>query len=266
MEELQTYLYVDIVDGCLKIIPQNLRQLRNSLKTLRLLIDGLEKANPQNEDELFLTMNTCRENIYRIYDLTDHEFVDEKMIRSATNFLDNKEKRDRKVKSMGASKYIYNYVTHLVSFINRNEDWEIIKETLKEEINVAINENKKPLTFLSYAFDDNIFAYFIYHFFKRNGGLIYIDSLMGEEHSNGKDIKEAIYPWIDKSKQFLFLRSMNSDSHQIRQWCSWEIGYAYNHVNKDRFFYVQVGLVTGSKSRLIDDFNKMMGIDKGIIF
>ena len=121
-----------------------------------------------------------------------------------------------------------------------------------------------PISFLSYTFLDTAYGFYLFLLFLDNGGFIYFDAILGKPLSNGTNIKKALNIWIKRSSQFLFLRSVNSDNGGIRQWCSWEIGSAFNYCHQ--FYYVDVVAAGKFHNKLLDDFNQFNGVFNGIIY
>lgn len=92
--------------------------------------------------------------------------------------------------------------------------------------------------FLSYAFKDKLYLLGIFDYFYDHNIFLYIDAFHNVEQTDGDHLKLLLKNELETSKQFLFLRTANSElsmrgSYQIRQWCAWEIGY-YDKVRKSR--------------------------------
>lgn len=169
----------------------------------------------------------------------------------------------------------YKIVSLIVEDINEMPGWKEISEYYKQkyEINnpVHIKENK-PLTFLSYAFKDNIYALFLFDLFENNGGFLYVDSLFGTDFGKeGSKIKNALSPWIDSASQILFLHSIHSDKVKkgLSSWCSWELGEAYKSNNdkpKGFFKVVVAGIRKEDTHPIIDhQFKELDKVVHGII-
>ena len=169
----------------------------------------------------------------------------------------------------------YRIVNSIIRDINNKKDgWSQVGRFLSDEyierkteddiIFVPRIRNNCPVTFLSYAFDDRAYAFFLFIHFMENGGFLFVDFLFNDELNNGGEIKRALDPWIRKSIQFLFLRSIKSDNRFVRQWCSWEIGRSYNQM--DGFYTVDVIGVGDTPSKLLDDFRDFNYVQDGIIY
>lgn len=93
-----------------------------------------------------------------------------------------------------------------------------------------VNMNK---VFLSYAFDDRLFALSLFFYLKRKGIFLYVDWIFSPEFKDGVHIKNNLLSHLNNCKQLLFLRTINSElgisnNRYIRGWCSWELGNFYN--------------------------------------
>lgn len=174
-----------------------------------------------------------------------------------------------------AFKIYYQIVSLIVEDINEMSGWREISASYKREyahIRPEIIKNTKPLTFLSYAFKDNIYALFLFDMFEQENGFLYVDSLFGTDYGDdGSRIKNALSPWIDNACQILFLHSIHSDKVKkgLSSWCSWELGEAYksNHVIEKKFYKVVVaGIKEEDKHPIIDDsFLELDHVDNGYI-
>ncbi len=174
----------------------------------------------------------------------------------------------------GIDKNLTNYyklVSAIVEDINNLPGWITLRKYLNKHIPMNIETSdfidSRPITFLSYAFKDNIYALFLYEYFNRRGGFLYVDSLFGKDYGDdGKKIKASLSPWIDSSSQILFLHSIHSDrvNKGLSSWCSWELGEAYKGNNK-KFFKVVVAGITNRHSIIDDDFLELKEVRNGII-
>lgn len=172
--------------------------------------------------------------------------------------------------------FYYEIISNMVEDINNLRGWNVIRDYYKKKIKPnSINEIKVPITFLSYAFKDNIYALFLFNVFKYGGGFLYVDSLFGEEHKNknndddGEEIKKALTPWIDKADQILFLHSIHSNraKTQLSSWCSWELGYSYKTKDAKKYFKMVVfGIDEAYSHPIIDNsFEEYIYVENGII-
>ena len=163
-------------------------------------------------------------------------------------------------------KEYYKIVTLLMEDINNLKDWDEIHKHYRDTYNPNDYQNRK-MTFLSYAFKDNTYAFYLFHYFLDNGGFLYVDSLLGIDYKgDGKLIKSSLSPWIDNSSQILFLHSVNSDGiiKGLSSWCSWELGEAYKG-NKD-FFKVVVAGIINNHPIIDNDFKELEYVKNGTIY
>lgn len=170
----------------------------------------------------------------------------------------------------------YRIVSLIVEDINNLPGWKEISDFYKRKYHQSLNPAGisaiKPLTFLSYAFKDNIYALFLFDVFEQNNGFLYVDSLFGTDFGNdGSRIKNALSPWIDHSSQILFLHSIHSDKVKkgLSSWCSWELGEAYKSNNdqpKGFFKVVVAGIRKEDAHPIIDHhFKELDKVVDGII-
>ena len=170
----------------------------------------------------------------------------------------------------------YEIISDMIEDANNHPAWDEIRQYYREHrMPKNVKDIKRPITFLSYAFKDNVYAVFLSKLFVNSGGFLYVDSLFGEEHKkgDGKDdgdaIKKAIAPWIDRASQILFLHSLHSEGIKrgLSSWCSWELGYAYQSKKNKKFFRLMVFGIDEELSHPIIDksFRKFVYIEDGII-
>ena len=174
--------------------------------------------------------------------------------------------RDKGV--MGNFKTYYRLVSSIVEDINNFDGWEHLSSYLNKTVDAEqLASSKQTVTFLSYAFKDNIYALFLYDYFKKNGGFLYVDTLFGKDYKgDGAKIKASLSPWISRASQILFLHSIKSDqgAKGLSSWCSWELGEAYSQNNK-RFYKVVVAGVLKNHPIVDDTFLELKEVKNGII-
>ena len=130
-----------------------------------------------------------------------------------------------------------------------------------------LGNDRKPQTFLSYAYYDKGITLGLYLYFLINGGFLYVNwmwSNVNPAHITKKQLDNE----LANSNQFLFLRTLNSeldyyDTLHIRQWCSWEIGNYYTK-NKSEKYYVNFYGHT-SKNDLLSTFSAFNYVKNGVI-
>ena len=168
-------------------------------------------------------------------------------------------------------KTYYRIISLIVEDINDMDGWKLINNHFRDNILPQLENTYlhyvDDVTFLSYAFKDNIYALFLYDMFIANDGFLYVDSLFGKDYGDdGKQIKSALSPWIDRATQILFLHSIHSDRTKkgLSSWCSWELGEAYKNGNK-QFFKVVVAGIKNHHSIIDDDFLELQRVENGKI-
>ena len=179
--------------------------------------------------------------------------------------------REERININKVFKEYYHIISLLVEDINNMDGWNHIRWYFRNKVLSSDSPmgSNIPITFLSYAFKDNIYALFLYELFKMNNGFLYVDSLFGEDFKNdGKKIKAALSPWIDKASQILFLHSIHSDrtNRGLSSWCSWELGEAYKDRNKKFFKVVVAGIDNSRHHPIVDeDFLELKDVKNGLI-
>ena len=237
-------------------------------------LDTLSETSDSDKITRFLKktykfIRTHQRNIYKKQMSIKRAIVDNN--NSETNLLPTVELTVQK-----AFYTYYRIVSLIVEDINAMPGWKDISDYYKTkyEISDPVHTAKgKRLTFLSYAFKDNIYALFLFDLFEKNGGFLYVDSLFGTDYGNdGSRIKSALSPWIDHACQILFLHSIHSDKVKkgLSSWCSWELGEAYKSSNEEPkgFFKVVVAGIRREDTHPIVDhhFKELDYVRDGIIY
>ena len=136
--------------------------------------------------------------------------------------------------------------------------------------------------FLSYAYRDKLYSWVLYHYMRKKGVLLYVDWMHSDALEDGAEIKTNLQKALSDSKQFLFLRTSNSelgkkDTKQIRSWCSWEFGNFYGPATNgfmnraEEKYYIQVySDLNKKKTRkknavptIIDGLKRLSGVQQG---
>ena len=181
----------------------------------------------------------------------------------------NKKKHSHKINPTNAFTIINGVIQNIVKDVNDDEGWKRLNEEYRRryarEIELIKDDNGPridsiqgmPIAFLSYAFDDVSYTYFLFKYFSdadiNHHIFLYVDQLFNESHNTAYDIKKSLCPWIKVSKYFIFLRSINSDNNSLRPWCSWEIGNSFETSGKE-YYKLEVIGSTPNISKIIEDF------------
>lgn len=181
-------------------------------------------------------------------------------------------------------KEYYSFMTEVAEFLidelNIDERFEYIKEKKiydikdnKPKIDRVEHGKYKKICFLSHAYEDRAYCYGLYLIFKDTDTLLYVDWMHSEkaiEKDDFIELKKKLSNVLLNSDYFLFLRTISSElhvrgNHQIRQWCSWEIGNFYGiNTNKYCISTVEENSLISSKVKeksnissnmLLADFN-----------
>lgn len=118
--------------------------------------------------------------------------------------------------------------------------------------------------FLSYAYVDKGLSYALFLYFITNNSFLYVDWMWNDNIAVCIDLKNELQSKILKCKQFLFLRSPNCEydvkgKSQIRHWCSWETGIAFEHIKEEKYF-INFSRMK-SNNFFLEDLKEMKSID-----
>ena len=173
---------------------------------------------------------------------------------------------------------INNVIHSLVKDINNIDiEWEKVNRHYRNKYRLQIDIietgnipldriEDRPIIFLSYAFLDRAYTYYLFKHFYHNGAFLYVNDLFNTDHGgNAYAIKESLHPWIKNSHQFLFLRSVNSQRGQVRPWCSWEIGNFFSQPNKEAF-KIEIFGAPSKIDNIIGDFKDFTYVSGGVIY
>ena len=127
-----------------------------------------------------------------------------------------------------------------------------------------------PQIFLSYAFTDRGLTMGLFVYFFLNGAFLYVNWMWCGAESNSAITKKELDRQLSNSKQFLFLRTTNSElriagNHQVRQWCSWEIGNYYSKHIGGKFYINFYGAVPSSND-ILSTFNIFHYVSNGVMY
>ncbi len=166
------------------------------------------------------------------------------------------------------SKYILNDILNQITILV-DETVNFSQLVLElEGSNINRNENQ---VFLSYAHMDKLYTLGLYFLFQTQGVYLFIDWMHNGLIDNVADLKNLLDIEMKRSRQFLFLRTSNSElgilgAGQIRQWCAWEIGNYYCKDLTNKFYtviYYEDKITTENK--LLQTFRPLIGIQKGLM-
>lgn len=172
------------------------------------------------------------------------------------------------------SYYVFN---KLLNFLNKESDVRLRKfyRALTSGGNELTNGEGLNQVFLSYAYEDRLYTLCLYFYMLYHGVKLYVDWLFCPKLPNGEDIKKNLSIELEKSVQFLFLRSVNSElkirgGNTIRGWCSWELGRFYNLNSKESSnkYYLELYSRSDSKKALkgslqLDGLRKLVDVRHG---
>ena len=184
------------------------------------------------------------------------EFINSKYLRKIDDTLSEKEKR------LSKNEWINFFFATITSYHNR-----VIEKKFKFHMNAEQFE-RRPKTFLSYAYTDKGLSFALFIYFYLNGGFLFVDWMWNRKITDTALLKEIIYSHISTSTQFLFMRTAASELQvkygvSIRQWCSWEIGNFYT-VDKSNKFILNF-YSNNVPNQILDTFKTMVRVVDGVI-
>jgi len=211
----------------------------SNLELFVSLLGGIEQFIIENAD--YASNSQLNQLISR--NLNENRKTLELMIDTEVMRKQSRDKLKRDYKALIESTETNNkkLFTKLSKFITSLSDRLFKQIEYIEYMKTAINKDNSGhlhKVFLSYAFKDLLYLLGIFDYFYKNGIYLYIDAFHNVEQTDGEVLKNLLKVELETSKQFLFLRTANSElamrgSYQIRQWCAWEIGY-YDKLRKNR--------------------------------
>ena len=276
----------------------SIEHLMDKLRVAKQLLRGIEKDyliafNSQNYNKVIKDFGILFRRLYWFFGVegnqelfkATHQYVTRlarrngltKTIRQHDGEFKNKTNKERlNFTYRQEQRYFGNFyglVRKIIEDLNEEEAWNEVNRYYSKKYLISegnFNQGNleaigdKKITFLSYSFDDKAYSFHLFNHFLDNGGFLYVDSILGKKLRNAASIKESLAWWIDRSKQFLFLKSVSSFNTSIRPWCSWEIGRAYIH-NVELFAVVDIIGVSERFDVLLGDFRQFLSVYKGNI-
>ena len=164
-------------------------------------------------------------------------------------------------------------IRQIVQDVNDLDNWKEIERYFHYRYADEFLTTDRNKTFLSYSFKDKTYALFLFDYFYSNGGFLYVDNLIGVDHSHDPNkrnatiaIKESIHNALSQTSSFLLLRSVNDENKEtIRPWCSFEIGLSHRLIPSDSCFYIDSSLNSEGDSFIYNDFDEFHYICRGLI-
>lgn len=243
----------------------NQQTLDNYTKLLRLNVNILKNIeinfiNTNRETEISIVtlpeieverlVSIYRENLESIEDYEG--VISKKDISMLNNYVNYREEH---AQYDGGIYYFFNSLLNLMIDISNRaiSGWSFTTEFINKR---PVFENCNQV-FLSHAFADKLYTFSLFIYMLSNDIFLYVDWMFSPEFVNGIDIKANLKKELLRSKQLLFLRTINSEltirgSGNIRGWCSWELGsfYSLDHcfyrqrfsedLNKNNKFYISI--------------------------
>lgn len=229
-------------------------------------------------ETLTKNLNKCLEfDSYQILSSQNFEKSFHKCVHKIKQFRENNSGKNNEYYAFSSSivclKEVCNpIVSQYFSFTSTTQDTNSSNNGSDRIIigGIEIFLNLYNQVFLSYAFDDRLYALCLFLYMLSENILLYVDWLFSPLLPNGSCIERNLSNEISKSCQFLFLRSVNSElkirgSSHIRTWCSWEIGaYSHRHNFEERFYIAMYGVEkVPTRHMLLDGFKPLTDIRRG---
>ncbi len=115
----------------------------------------------------------------------------------------------------------------------------------------------------------------LFHYFYDNGAFLYVNSLLGLDHSYeyeydaSRKIKDDVKIAMGKCTNFLFLKSVNSArQNRASHWCAFEMGVADTSLSLDNLYKLEIAFYSISIHVSIPaygDYHEFYYLDKGKI-
>ena len=193
-------------------------------------------------------------------------------VKNSKNKYFNKKELEKIIES-ASEKNIYYTFNSIVNFLNSIGNKTIDKDNIildREKLKVKENQ-----IFLSHAYTDKLYTFILFLYMQENDVFLYVDWIFNDKIDDGKILKEYLTRELKKSKQLLFLRTVNSElqirgSGVIRPWCTWELGNYYSIYSKDieNKFYIELyekSNETKANNIQLDGISPLTDIVKGTL-
>lgn len=158
---------------------------------------------------------------------------------------------------------------YLIKSIDEYQE-EIISENFVVFTKIESIRSSRKQTFLSYTYANKGLTNSLFIYFWMNFGFLYVNWMWDGVNSNSSLTKEKLEQALADSKQFLFLRTIESElrvqgNHcSIRQWCAWEIGNFYTK-KKEEKYYTSLYDREESRNDMLDTFKPFKEVIDGEI-
>lgn len=130
---------------------------------------------------------------------------------------------------------------------------------------------RRPQVFLSHAYVDKLYTAALFEYFYNRGVYLYVDWMHQGRQNDGRLLKQLLKSELDRSSQFLFLRTVNSElniqgQHIIRHWCAWEIGNYYGQQSDEKYIVNLYSVKRFGKNPQLHGLKLYSGINNGRLF
>lgn len=172
---------------------------------------------------------------------------------------------NKKISNNNSFKVFFKYLLNAIAEYQE----EVIKANFIKTEDISHIRFGKNQTFLSYAYYDKGLTQALFYYFWLRSGFLYVNWMWNGVNSNSSITKKILEDELNRSNQLLFLRTINSElrtpgNHNIRQWCSWEIGNFYTK-HSDEKYYTSFYDTIEVKNDILDTFKPMKEVVNGAI-
>lgn len=244
-------------------------------------IDEVEFLNVNDYSELKRLFNNSavliqgfEERIIQSYEVLIHEF-EELFLTNMDRIHNDSEFQyaiTEKLRKQREKKTVKTYKSFWMCLLKALAEYQDrkISEYFHPTMQYRELKERKPQTFLSYAYSDKGLSLALFYFFWKKYGFLYVDWMWEGANSNGTITKNMLEKALAESEQLLLLRTTNSELHMpgnynfIRQWCSWEIGNFYTKHKTEKYYTSFYDRVLPTND-ILDSFKPMRDIVQGKI-
>lgn len=201
--------------------------------------------------------NIIYSNIDQLTSLNEDLEFNQNNVKNLIKDLQKKDKSERNLTSL----YLFNIlINHITYVANKNINFDILRNYKFHK-----RAGEQTQVFLSYAHLDKLYTFGLYYLFEYNNIYLYVDWMHNGKITDKAKLKYQINDVLKKSKQFLFLRTFNSElgilgSGQIRQWCSWEIGSYYCKNNLEKYYTKIYDEFSSKANEILETFKPLSNL------
>lgn len=246
-------------DGVIHFIDYS--SVKNMYYDSARLIRGFEEIINNGEDKY------VQSEYQMLFDDNVREIKNRDFVQRISYTIE-KEMEGKKKKVSNNSNSFKTFFRYLLKAIAEYQE-EVIEANFIEIEDISRVRFDRNQTFLSYAYSDKGLTQALFYYFWLRSGFLYVNWMWNGVNSNSSVTKKILENELNRSNQFLFLRTINSElrirgNYSIRQWCSWEIGNFYTKHNDEKY-YTSFYDAVGTSNDILDTFKPMKEVVHGYI-